>query len=100
MIRLPNRTKSEVARRLGYKVYDHALPHMWFNKMAHWLKATGQKVDNPSAHYVWVYEDKHGKYVFGLPGPLTSIGRDVLKLVDKMEDKEEPVSPSLSGLHE
>ena len=94
------RTKSEIARRLGYKVYDTSLPQEWFMEMISWLKEIGAEVINPSSHFVWVYEDKHGKYVFGLPGPLTSIGRDVLKLVDKMEDKEEPVSPSLSGLHE
>ena len=93
------RTKSEVARRLGYKVYDNSLPQEWFEQMISLLKEIGAEVTNPQSHFVWVFEDKHGKYLFGLPGPLTSIGRRALRMKEKHEDKE-PVSPSLSGLHE
>jgi hypothetical protein len=95
-----SRLKSEIARRLGYKVYDNALPQEWWNKMHSWLKEVNAEVTNPSAHYVWLYQDKTGSCgLMGVPGPVTSQGRNLLKLVEKWEDQE-PVSPSLSGLHE
>ena len=89
-----SRTKSEIARRLGYKVYDTSLPHEWFMQMMSWLKEIDAEVTNPSAHFVWVYEDKHGRSVFGMPGPLTSVGRTALRMKDKYE--EQPVSPALA----
>jgi len=73
-------TKTEAAMRLGYETYDLSLPQRFFDTMMKILRNMGVDVINPSAHFVWVYEDKDGSYTFGVPGPLTEIGKRGLEV--------------------
>lgn len=73
-------TRSEVAMRLGYSSYDLSLPQRFFDSIMQILTLMGAKVTHPWAHFVWVYEDKNGSYTFGIPGPLTEVGRKAVEV--------------------
>lgn len=73
-------TRSEVAMRLGYSSYDLSLPQRFFDSMLKILRNMGVDVINPIAHFVWVYSDKNGSYTFGIPGPLTEVGRKAVEV--------------------
>lgn len=94
-------TRAEAAIKAGYRVYDTDLPQGWWDTMHAYLKEVGAEVTNPISHFVWVYEDKHGSCgLFGIPGPLTDVGRRALEGLDRRDECEHVVSPSLSGVHE
>ena len=98
------KNKLKICRLLGYESFDTELPQAWFNMIASELHEAGalEKTgsSHPWVHFVWLYRDKKQSYSFGVPGPITSFGRDLLKKLDERDDKLEPVSPSLSGMHE
>ena len=90
-----------MAKRLGYKSFDYALPQPFFDRVLRQLIEDEAECTHPYGHFVWVYEDKTGSCgLGGLPGPLTSVGRNMIRAWDKRDEQMEPVSPSLSGLHE
>ena len=96
-------TKSEAAEKAGYKEYDTSLPQGWWNSMHAHLKDIdiGAECTNPSAHFVWVYENKNGSCgPWGIPGPLTPVGKRALRMLDEMDEREHIPSPSLSGVCE
>lgn len=93
--------KMKKCRLIGYKEVDTALPQGWFNMILAELKEAGAENPHPWAHFVWVYKDKHGSTgCWGVPGPITRFGRDLLKALDIRDGRLEPVSRSLSGMHE
>ena len=93
--------KLKICRLLGYESFDTAIPQPWFEMIADELEEAGAKNPHPWVHFVWLYRDKTQSYGGnGVPGPISSFGRDLLKKLDERDDKLEPVSPSLSGIHE
>ena len=63
------RTKGELAKELGLKVYD-VLPQTWVDRCAYrgW---------NVVPHFVWSYDGAP----FGEPYPLTETGRRILRQI-------------------